>query len=414
MRILFLDAYFEPEQIAFTHLENDLIEGLLDAGHKIEVVCPTPTRGVSMDVVQKYKKKKSETLYNGRVHITRFSAPQEGKNPVIRALRYLWCNIWTWQIGKKMNGIDVVFSNSTPPTQGWIAGKVAKKLKVPFVYSLQDIFPDSLVNAGMVKKNGLIWMFGRQIEDKTYSYASKIITISNEFKENLLHKGVQERKITVIPNWIDTEEVYPVSRLDNKIIKKYNLNPLKFYVCYSGNIGHSQNLELLVDVAKQIQIENTEIEFAVIGEGAAKEMLVEMVKENRLSNFHVFPFQPYEDIAHVFSLGDVGLIISKPGIGASSVPSKTWSIMAARRPVLASFDADSALAQVIQEVGCGKIIEAGDKDGLVNAIKYFFEERNNLEICARSGYDFVSNNISKNKCVRDSVEIIKREIKKDT
>ena len=77
MRILFLDAYFEPEQIAFTHLEKDLLEGLIQAGHEVEIVCPTPTRGVSAEVAKKYKKIESETLYEGFVHVTRFSAPQE-------------------------------------------------------------------------------------------------------------------------------------------------------------------------------------------------------------------------------------------------------------------------------------------------------------------------------------------------
>ena len=133
MRILFLDAYFEPEQIAFTHLEKDLLEGLVAAGHEIEVVCPTPTRGINKDIAEKYKKIKSESLYNNKVHVTRFFAPQEGKNPLIRAFRYLLCNLRTYQIGKKFKKIDAVFANSTPPTQGLIAGKIAKKLHVPFV-----------------------------------------------------------------------------------------------------------------------------------------------------------------------------------------------------------------------------------------------------------------------------------------
>ena len=202
MRILFLDAYFEPEQIAFTHLENDLLEGLVKAGHEVEVVCPTPTRGVSSKIVQKYKKRKSESIYNGHVHVTRFSAPQEGKNPIIRALRYFWCNLRTYQIGKKINDIDVVFANSTPPTQGWIAGKVAKQHKVPFIYSLQDIFPDSLVTTGLTKKGSLLWRIGRTLENKTYKSCSCIVVISDAMKENLLQKGVKEKKIQVISNWM--------------------------------------------------------------------------------------------------------------------------------------------------------------------------------------------------------------------
>lgn len=405
MRILFLDAYFEPEQIAFTHLENDLIEGLVNAGHEVEIVCPTPTRGVSEEVVREYKNKKQETLYNGPVHVKRFSAPKEGRNPIMRALRYFWCNLRTYQIGKRAKKIDVVFANSTPPTQGWIAGKVAKKLRAPFVYSLQDIFPDSLVNAGMTKEGSLIWKLGRIIEEKTYKGATKIITISDGFKKNLLDKGADPQKVIVIPNWIDTSEVYDVPRSENKIIKKYGLDASKFYICYSGNVGHSQNLELLVEVAKEIEKKDRSIEFVIIGEGAAKEQLKQMIDDNKISNIHMLPFQPYEDIAHVFSLGDVGLIISKPGIGGSSVPSKTWSIMAARRPVLASFD-EGELSKTISSIGCGFVAKAGDKDEMVKDIVSAFNDRSNLQMYAENGIRFVVDIISKTKCVKQYIQVL--------
>ena len=409
MKILFLDAYFEPEQIAFTHLEKDLLEGLVAAGHEIEVICPTPTRGVSKEIAEKYKKIRSESLYNGRVHVTRFFASQEGKNPLIRAFRYLLCNLRTYQIAKKTKNIDAVFANSTPPTQGFVAGRIAKKLGVPFIYSLQDIFPDSLVNAGMTREKSIVWKLGRIVENVTYKNASKIITISDGFKQNLLNKGVQESKIKVVPNWIDTSEIYQVNRSENKVLKKYNLDPNKFYITYCGNIGHSQNLELLIDVAKEIKKQTDQIEFVIIGEGAAKNQLNQMIIDNQLGNIHLLPFQPYEDIAHVFCLGDVGLIISKPGIGGSSVPSKTWSIMAARKPVLASFDKGGDLDKVINQVGCGILVDAGNRDALVKAVMDMYSKNVNLMEMADNGYKYVSEVVSKAKCVQEYIQVLKNQ-----
>ena len=412
MRILFLDAYFEPEQIAFTHLENDLLEGLVNAGHEVEIVCPTPTRGVSKEVVQEYKNRKTEALHNGHVHVRRFSAPQEGKNPVIRALRYFWCNLRTYQIGKRVENIDVVFANSTPPTQGWIAGKVAKKLKAPFVYSLQDIFPDSLVNAGMTKKGSLIWRIGRWIENKTYKGASTIITISEGFKKNLIDKGVNSKKVEIIPNWIDTTDVYDVPRSENKIIRKYKLDPNRFFICYSGNIGHSQNLELLVEVAKEIVKKTDQIEFVIIGEGAAKEQLRQMVEKNGLSNIHLLPFQPYEDIAHVYSLGDVGLIISKPDIGGSSIPSKTWSVMAAQRPVLSSFDKNSDLFTIINEAKCGIHVRAGECKGMVEAIIALYNNPFMVSEMGQNGRKYLKEKLNKSSAVSKYITVTSECIKK--
>ena len=80
MNILFLDAYFEPESIAFTHLENDLLNALTKTGHNIYIICPTPTRGIDDTVRKEYKHRYKETLYKGHVHVRRFNAPKREKS----------------------------------------------------------------------------------------------------------------------------------------------------------------------------------------------------------------------------------------------------------------------------------------------------------------------------------------------
>ncbi len=119
MRILYLATYFYPENIAFSHLEKDLLQALTDAGHELEVVCPTPTRGISDEVWREYRRKKREELYGGKVHVRRFWAPREKRNPVVRALRYFWCVFQTWRVGRKARNIDVIFAGSTPPFRDW-------------------------------------------------------------------------------------------------------------------------------------------------------------------------------------------------------------------------------------------------------------------------------------------------------
>lgn len=412
MNILFLDAYYEPETIAYTHLEKDLIEGLIADGHIIHIICPTPTRGISDEVRKQYKRIKSESKYDGSVIVERFWAPQEGKNPLIRAFRYFWCNLRTYQQAVKQINIDVVFSNSTPPTQGALSGLVAKKLskkskkKVPFIYNLQDIFPDSLVNAGMASKDGMLWKIGRKLENFTYDHAEKIITISDDFKRNIKEKGVPEEKIVVIPNWVNTDNVYPVEREDNILFERYNLDRSKFYICYSGNLGHSQNLELLVNVAEDVQITMPDVVFVLIGEGAAKSELTEVVEVKKLSNIFILPFQPYEDIAHVFSLGDVGLIMSKPGIGGSSVPSKSWSIMAASRPILASFDRDSELTNLVTKLNCGISTDPSSPSSereFIEAIQTI--KHADRETLGENGLQYIKTVVNKDKCVRSFADV---------
>lgn len=393
MRILFLNAYFYPESIAFSHLEKDIIDSLVESGHTIEVLCPIPTRGISEETRKKYKTKKHEIMYDGKVIVHRFWAPPEKKKTLIRTFRYLWCNLRQYALGKKYKGIDLIFAVSTPPTQGFLAGKLAKKLKCKFVYSLQDIFPDSLVHTGMTKQGSLIWKIGRWIEKVTYKSADKIIVISEDFKKNIMSKGVTEDKIEIVYNWVNENQVVNVDRKDNILFDKYNLDRDRFYICYSGNIGYTQNMDMLVEVAKTMQ-DNKSIGFVVIGDGAYKAKLEELVEENNLNNITLIPFQDYSDISHVFSLGDVGLIISKKGVGTNSVPSKTWSIMSAERPVLASFDKGSELDKIVAENHCGVCVEADDADALKKAIFGMYNNKEHIGEMGNNGRAFVLKNLT--------------------
>lgn len=365
MRILFLDAYFEPEQIAFTHLEGDLLEKLSAEGCDIDVICPAPTRGISPETAKMYKHRKTENLYSGHVHVRRFSAPQEGKNPLIRAIRYFWCNLRTYQLAIRNKECELVFSNSTPPTQGWIAGKVARKLKVPFVYSLQDIFPDSLVTTGLTQKESWLWKFGRRLEDKTYSRCDEIIVITEAMKENILEKGVNENKIHLISNWIDTEKTKPVAREDNHLFDEFAIDRSKFIVLYAGNFGEAQGAEIVLEAAKEL-LDHKEILFVVFGGGSGFEDACR--KAEGLNNVFIHSLMPQERISEVYSMGDAAVVSARKGVGKSGMPSKTWSIMACNTRIITSYDPDSELCGMIQKYDAGICAEPEDVDSLVKAI----------------------------------------------
>ena len=365
MKILFLDAYFEPEQISSTHLENDLLEALVREGHDITVICPTPTRGISAETAKKYRRIKKEDLYNGNVHVKRFLAPMEGSNPLIRAFRYLWCNIRTYQMGIKMKECDLIYCDSTPPTQGWIAGKVARRQKKPLVFSLQDVFPDSLVTAGLTNEGSLLWRLGRRIENITYKQCDSIIVISEAIKKNLLQKGVDEKKISIISNWIDTDEIKPVKREDNRLFEEFRIDRLSYIVLYAGNFGESQGAEIVLEAAEALQNQKN-IQFVIFGGGAGYERAVKRAES--MNNVFIHTLMSSERIAEVYSMGNVALITTKKGIGKTAMPSKTWSIMACNTRIIASCDLDSELCDLIRKSNAGTCVEPQNKDELVSAI----------------------------------------------
>lgn len=405
MRILQLAGYFFPEKAASIYLEENRYEAFSNAGFKTIVYAARPQRGLTEEEYQEYKNKKLEMMYNGGVEVHRFAMYREGKNAVLRAFRYflisvvqLWKGIWA-------KDIDIIYVASTPPTQGALAALVKKFKKVPFVYNLQDIFPDSLAGTGLAKKGGLLWKIGRTIENFTYRNADKIIVISQDFKKNIMAKGVPEDKIVVVYNWVDQNAVKDIPRSENKLFAMYGLDPSKFYVTYNGNIGLTQNMDMLLEVAKALEA-NEDIQFVLVGNGAYLEQVKQIVADRNISNVHLLPFQPYEDISHVFSLGDVSLVISKPGVGANSVPSKTWSIMSASRPVLANFD-ENELKTIIEENNCGIFTKAGDKVAFSDAILKLYNNRDLCKEYGRNGRQFVMDNLTREAGTKKYVDVIK-------
>lgn len=406
MRILFIDAYFRPELTSFTHLEDDIIQGLLLKGCEIEVICPTPTRNVGES-----EEISLPTEYEGKLTVKRFSAPKERKNPISRAMRYFWCGMQQKSLGKKTKGVDVVFSNSTPPTQGLTCAKIAKKLskkykrKVPFVYNLQDVFPDSLVNAGLAKKGSLIWKIGRKIENKTYAAADKIIVISESFKQNIIEKGVPEEKIEVVYNWVDTEKVKRIDKSENRLYDELSLKRDAFTVVYAGNFGVSQGVETIIKAAKLLKGEK-DVLFVLFGGGTEYERIKSLAESENLSNVTVTSLLSEDRVSEVYSLGDVSLITCKTGAGMSAMPSKTWSIMACESPIIASFDKGSELESILDKAHAGVCVEPEDPEALAKKIKEFYALKKDGSPYASNGRAFVEQNSSTKTCVKKYVETI--------
>ena len=411
MKLLLLPSYFQPEKAASAYLTENRYEAFAEAGFDMEVYAPCPTRGISKEERETYKKRlRREVLYSGRMRVYRFPLWREGKNPVLRALRYAVACGKHFYHGCKVKDADVLFVASTPPIQGAMAALVKKVTGVPVVYNLQDIFPDSLVGTGLAKKGGLLWKIGRWIEDFTYRNADKIIVISEDFKRNIMAKGVPEEKIEVIYNWVDEKAVVNVDRKDNVLFDRYGLDRNKFYVTYCGNIGLTQNMDMLLEVAQELSTEDG-IRFVLVGEGAYKKEVERIIQEKGIQNVTLLPFQPYEEISHVFSLGDAGLIISKPGVGENSVPSKTWSIMSAERPVIANFD-ENELKSIIEQNECGIFTKAGDKEAFKQTILSLYNDRQKGVEMGKNGRKFILQNLTKEIGTGKYVEVIKAFEKK--
>lgn len=406
MKVLQLTGYFLPEKAASIYLVENRLEAFANEGFDMVIHASRPTRGLSDEEYSEYKNRKEEMMYDGKLRVHRFAMYREGKNPVLRAMRYSFNWIIQLWYGLTEKNVDCVYLESTPPIQGLLGSLLKIFRNIPFVYCLQDIFPDSLAGTSLAKKGGLLWKIGRVIEDFTYKHADKIIVISEDFKKNIMAKGVPEDKIVVVYNWVDQNAVVDIPREKNKLFDKYNIDRKKFYIEYSGNIGLTQNMDMLLEVMKELKTTHPDIGLMLVGEGAYKAQVEEIVKRDELTNVTMIPFQPYEDISHVFSLGDAGLVISKPGVGANSVPSKTWSIMSASRPVLANFD-ENELKDILVGNECGIFTKAGDKEAFKQSVIKLYENRSLCTKYGSNGRQFVMDNLTREVGTQKYVDVIK-------
>lgn len=401
MKAIFPCSYYLPETAASLYITDNIVHACADKGIEVDLYTPSPTRNVPDGSVWE----REERQMDGKLRIHRFHLYGEGKNPMLRALRYFLGEfiLLHYCMWKKY---DVAFVDSTPPIQGLKMPLIKWLKRKPTIYNVQDIFPDSLVGTGLTHEGSLIWKIGRIVEKITYRYADKIIVISEDFKKNIMDKGVPEDKIVVIYNWVDQNKVVDVPREENKLFEIYGLDRSKFYITYNGNIGLTQNMDMLLDVAKELQEEYEDIHFVLVGNGAYLDEVKRKVADQQLENVHLLPFQPYEDISHVFSLGDASLVISKPGVGANSVPSKTWSIMSASRPVLANFD-ENELKTIIENNHCGIFTKAGDKDAFKESILTLYNHRELCQEYGHNGRKFVLDNLTREVGTQKYVDVIK-------
>lgn len=402
MKILIPFSYYHPEQCAGLFVIDDMTAEAARQGMESVITVPTPTR----NVVPGAKWDRDETLCDGKVLVHRFRMYGEGKNPVLRALRYLLCEIVQlhYMLWKKY---DVAFIDSTPPIQGLKLPIVRLFRKKPVVYNAQDLFPETLSGTGLAKQGGLLWKIGMWVSNVTFRNSEKIIAISNDIKRSMVARGVPAEKIEVVYNWVDEKAVQPVAEEDNPLFEEFGLDRSKFTIVYAGNLGNAQNIGIVLDGAKELP----EVQFAVFGSGGLENEVRKRISDEGLTNVHLNPLQPVEKVKYVYSLGEACIVSCKEGLGGSAMPSKSWSIMSCGRPVVASFD-EGELKEILENNNCGLFSHAGNVKEFVAAIKQLATNREQCEEMGKNARQFILDNLTKEVGAKKYVDIIKSVVKK--
>ena len=405
MRILIPFSYYHPEQCAGLFVIDDMTEEAARHGISSQIIVPTPTRNVPNGA----KWERDESLQRGMVQVHRFHMYGEGKNPVLRALRYFLCEIVQlhYMLWKKY---DVAFIDSTPPIQGLKLPIVRLFRKKPVVYNAQDLFPETLSSTGLAESDGLLWKIGMWVSNVTFKNSDKIIAISNDIKQSIVARGVPEEKIEVVYNWVDQNAVTPIDNVCNPLFKELGVLIEKFRAVYAGNLGNAQNISIILDAAAKMK-EFEDLEFLIFGTGGIEDEIRERIEKEGLTNVRLLPLQPYKKVKYVYSMGDACIVSCKAGLGGSAMPSKTWSILSCGRPVIASFD-EGELKMILENHNCGVFTKAGDTNAFVEGIMKLYNDRELCKEYGKNGRKFILENLTKEVGTAKYVEVIKEVVSK--
>ena len=374
-RLLVLNQYYAPGFEATAYLLSQLCAALA-ADFEVTVItgklaAPRADPG--------------RTMLDGVEVVRVRSTAFDRSNLLLRALNYV-----TYLLGSLVAGLvapkpDVVLCMTDPPVIADVALIVARRFRAPLVVVSQDVFPEIAVELKRLESKSLIELL-RALIGFYLRRADKIVAIGDTMRARLEQKGAPPGRISVIPNWVDTEAIRPAPK--NNDWSQANGLANRFVVMHSGNVGHAQNLDALVRSTTFLR-DLDDLAVTIIGGGARYAELVELAERLETDHVHFLGYQPRELLSLSLSAADIHVVGLARGLSGYVVPSRLYGILAAGRPVIVAAERESETARVVQERGCGVVVPPGRPELLAQAIRAAYDGELDLAGMGARGREYV-------------------------
>ena len=375
MKLLLLCPHFEPDLHAATgEVMTKLVHALADRGHEVDVVTSLPWyRGHRVHDEWRGRPWRVHRADHGRV-IRVWPFPVDKNNIPARAVGFGGFTSLATGAALTLGRPDVVMAMSPPIFLGDAGWLVARRWRVPFVFNVQDIFPDVAVDLGALNNERVIEL-ARRHERSVYRRADAVSVLSTDQERNVAAKMVagDRHKVRIIPNFADTDRVRVVDN-DTPYRAANGLGD-RLVVMYSGNVGLSQSFDLVRAAADHFA-DRADLHFVINGEGAARDEVDRWAQVR--PNVTTTDFAPRDQVSDTLGAADLHLILLKAGLARSSTPSKLYGILAAARPVLASIDVDSDVARIVTDADAGLVVPPDDPPAFIAALEQLVADRGDL------------------------------------
>lgn len=404
-KLLFLTHYFPPEVNApanrtYEHCriwKNDL---------DITVITNVPNHPDGR-IFPGYENKLYQKEVVDGINVIRlwtFITPNEGF--ILRTLNYIiYMIVAVIYVLISNIKFDIVIA-TTPQFFCGLAGKfIAKIGRKPFILELRDLWPESIVAVGALKNKAIIQIL-EKIELNLYRSSNKIISVTNAFKENLIHRGIASDKIEIVYNGISIDIFSNNQAIENKEIEQFLSTG--FIVGYIGTLGLAHAVDIFVRAAEL----NNNIKYLIVGSGAQRNELEITIKSKSLSNIKIFPNQQKKNIPYIISKLSLFCVhLKKNDLFKTVIPSKMFEGMIMRKPIIIGVDGEAK--NIVYNGQCGLFFEPENELELLKIINTY---RNNPQLIiehGEKGYDFVINNFNRDVLADKLFVEIKKLLNKD-
>ena len=357
-----LTQWFDPEP---TSKGLPFARALARCGHEVEVITGFPNYPGG-EIYPGYKVKPVRREEIDGISVIRVALyPSHDGKALHRMANYLSFSASAALLGSFLaRRPDVIYVYHPPLTVG-LAGAILSAVKrAPFVYDIQDLWPDTLVATGMIRNTRVLRLLDRVCR-WVYRRAGALVVLSDGFKAALVQRGVPEGKIHVIRNWSDEDQLLGATSAAPEVVPA---NDTGFTVVFAGTMGKAQGLDSVLRAAQLLRATNPEVRFIFVGGGVEANALEGSSRAMGLDNVRFLPRMPMSEIGRVLDLADVLLVHLKDDpLFEITIPSKTQAYLAIGKPILMAMRGDAA--GLITESGGGVVCRPDDPADLAAAVR---------------------------------------------
>lgn len=395
MRILLLHQYFLEEDDPGGSRWNEMTKTWQEQGHEI-VVLAGMMHYSGFKKRDEYKGKWFKIKQQGKIKVIRCHVSESYNSNFIGRLwgyfSFVFSSIWAgfFKTGKKY---DIVVVTSPPLFVGISAYLISKIKRIPFVFEVRDLWPESAIDTGVVKSK-IIIKLAYALEKFIYKKAKLINVLTPAFRDTLIEKkNIDKDKIIFIPNAADfTLSDNLLENFDRDSFKKSQNLENKFIITYVGAHGVANHLDQVLDAAQLLK--DTNVLFLLIGNGMEKERLIEKFKNLKIENVRFIDSVPKSEVFKYILISDMGAsILKKVDTFKTVYSNKTFDYMACKKPILMAIDGVSR--KLVEDSKSGVYVEPENADEYNRIIREYLVDIDRLKIEGENGYKYAKMNFDR-------------------